>query len=84
MKKLIYLFFLFIAFSCGPKIEDVRQVKKGMTANELKYLMGEPRSISINADYEDWYFTYFVGVGRYQKTMCVEVAKDKVIDFYSY
>jgi len=65
MKRLVLLFLLLISLvSCGTRdintVSNVRKVKVGISTNELKYLLGEPKNISIETDYEKWTYTYDV------------------------
>lgn len=84
MKKiLLILSLIFVLFSCNTKdVEDVRQVKIGMSINELKYVMGKPFAIDIQPNVENWYFTYFSD--GYKQGLRVDIQNGKVVDFYSY
>lgn len=61
---------------------DVRKIKVGMSTNEVKYLLGEPRRIEIQNGYEEWYFRYegHLSVNTFEIT----IVNYKVIDFESY
>jgi hypothetical protein len=84
MKKLFAIILVFLLISCSDKtVEDVRQVKKGISVKELKYIMGEPNDVEIYPSYEQWEF-YYDGGGRSLNGFVVIIYDDKVTDFYSY
>lgn len=83
MKKLLLIITIAIfAISCSRSLEEVRQVKIGMSANELKYIMGDPFTIHVEPGYETWYFSY--SANGYKQHLSVTMVKDTVKDFYSY
>lgn len=85
MKKLLILLLAVLAISCNPDVEKVKQVKVGMSTNELKYLLGEPWDIEIHNGYEEWYFTYsYGGMNGHNDSFQVTIQNSKVTDFYSY
>lgn len=53
-----------------------------MSTHDLKYVMGEPWTVEVDGDQEEWYFTY--NSGGYDTGMIVYVNNNKVINFYSY
>ena len=77
--------FLMIVFlvSCENKtLKDARQVKVGMTTQDLVYIMGDPLTVEVNDDNEEWYFTYYSG--DYKSRMVVYVKNNKIESFSSY
>lgn len=69
--------------SCESKtLQDARQVKVGMTTRDLVYVMGEPWTVDVNDDKEDWFFTY--ESNGYKSHMVVYVKNNKVESFTSY
>ena len=58
---------------------DVRKIKVGMSTNEVKYLLGEPRKIEIQNGYEEWYFCYDDEI--YGNIFEITIVNYKVIDF---
>lgn len=84
MKNLIFILLASIfLISCNKSIEDVRKVKKGISVNELKYIMGEPKNIEINPGNETWTFYYDGGARRLNGLVTI-IKDEKVVDFYSY
>lgn len=86
MKKVFLLLAVLFFVSCNDLKEntgnDVRKIKVGMSTNEVKYLLGEPRRIEIQNGYEEWYFSY-EGM-FYRNTFEIIVINNKVNDFNSY
>lgn len=84
MKKIIFILLVCLC-SCNnyKTTDDVRQVKKGISTNELKYLMGEPEKVEVNSNSEVWTFYYDSG-GKYLNGLVVTIVDKKVLDFYSY
>ncbi len=86
MKKVFLLLAVLFLVSCNDCKEntanDVRKIKVGMSTNEVKYLLGEPRKISIQNGYEEWYFRYEDEI--YRNTFEITIVNFKVIDFESY
>ena len=86
MKKVFLLLAVLFLVSCnGFKVNttnDVRKIKVGMSTNEVKYLLGEPKRIDIQNGYEEWYFRYEDKM--YKNTFEVTIVNYKVIDFESY
>ncbi len=82
MKKLLLILLAVIAISCNPDVSQVKQVKVGISTNELQYLLGEPFDIEVNNGYECWYFTYSCNGSN--DGFKVTVQNSKVVDFYSY
>ena len=69
--------------SCESKtLKDARQVKVGMSTQDLVYVMGDPWTVDINDDNEEWYFTY--DSGGYRSHMVVYVKNNKIESFNSY
>lgn len=81
MKKILFIGLFACLFSCN-RIEDVRNVKVGMSTVELKYFLGSPRNIYIAPGYETWYFQYYSGIQT--NGLEVIVAGDKVTNFSTY
>lgn len=84
MKKLLLILLTVLAMSCNVDVEKVKQVKVGMSTNELKYLLGEPWNVEVNNGYEEWYFTYSNGMNGGNNGFKVTIQDSKVADFYSY
>lgn len=86
MKKLLAVFLISILLvSCQKGFEDVRKVKVGISANELKYIMGEPRTIDVQNGSEEWSYQYSShGMLSPTNTLYVTVVNDKVTNFKSY
>ena len=86
MKKVFLLLAVLFLVSCNDCKEntanDVRKIKVGMSTNEVKYLLGEPKRIEIQNGYEEWYFRYesHFSVNTFEIT----IVNFKVIDFESY
>ncbi len=72
-----------LAFACHPTYKEARLVKVEMSTSDLVTIMGEPFSIEINQDHEEWCFVYY-GPEKNTEGMCVFVSNDKVTYFYSY
>lgn len=71
--------------SCQKGFEDVRKIKPDISINELKYIMGEPKTIEVNNGSEIWYFHYDSnGTLSPTNTLKVHIKNDKVITFESY
>lgn len=84
MKKILIIFFVLLLISCSHKnAEDVRKVKKGISVNGLKYIMGEPEDVEVQPGSEEWLF-YYDGGGKRLNGLEVTIQNDKVVDFYSY
>lgn len=86
MKKLLIVLLAVTLFtSCRKSIEDVRKVKIGISANELKYIMGEPHTIRVQNGLEEWFYSYDSGgtFGR-KNGLSVQIKSDKVTNFESY
>ena len=88
MKKFILLLTIaFTLLSCniGYKdntANDVRKIRVGMSTNEVKYLLDEPRRIEVQNGYEEWYFRY---EGKLSvNTFVITVIDNKVSDFQTY
>lgn len=90
MKKILLIILTSILFiSCGDYklLDDARKVRVGMTATELKSVMGEPWTVNVESDKEEWIFTYYVGDNVYvgcKMRMSVDIINGKVYHFYSY
>lgn len=86
MKKTFLLCVMVLIVSCNDiniiEMDKIKQVKVGISTNEMKYLLGEPYDIEINNGYEEWYFRY--RVCGHKNTFNVRVQNSKVIDFQSY
>lgn len=84
MKSLILNILLLTLFiSCGPDYKQARLVKVGMSTDDLVTIMGEPFSIEINSNNEEWYFTYR-GPSSNNEGMVVRIVDKKIVNFYSY
>jgi len=69
--------------SCESKtLKDARQVKVGMSTQDLVYVMGDPWTVDVNDDNEEWYFTY--DSGKHRSHMIVYVKNNKIESFSSY
>lgn len=86
MKKVFLLLAVLFFVSCYDFKEntanDVRKIKVGMSTNEVKYLLGEPRRIEVQNGYEEWYFRYDDKI--YRNTFEIIIINNKVNDFTSY
>lgn len=84
MRKIILLFVFFIVLSCGKinNLEDVRQIKTGMSVNEVKYFLGEPEIVDVENGYEEWQFEY--RGDYYNNTFVITIVNEKVYDFRTY
>lgn len=80
---MLFILFLSILFGCNPDYKQARLVKIGMTTDDLETIMGEPFSIEINSNNEEWYFTYD-GPSSYSEGMVVTIVDKKIVKFYSY
>lgn len=85
MKKLILLLTILFLTSCLSE-NEVRQVKIGMTTEELIKTLDdeEPWSIEIEPDHEKWYYTYYTGGNGRKNGLCIYIRNNKVINFHSY
>jgi len=85
MKKLLVLLIVLTLSSCNyNSIDDVRKIKKGMSISDLEQVMGEPFSVEVNSDNEEWYFSYSESrLGRKDHIQVV-IINDTVVDFMSY
>ena len=86
MKKIFLLLVVLFLVSCNDCKEntanDVRKIKVGMSTNEVKYLLGEPRRIGIQNGYEEWYFRYEGQLSV--NTFDIIIINSKVSDFNTY
>lgn len=86
MKKLILICFLFF-ISCDKtkvnSISDVQKIKVGMSENEVKYILGEPRDVEIQNGYTELDFIYEAG-GVYNHWFNVMIVNGKVNNFQTY
>lgn len=84
MKKILFIFlFPLVMLSCYKSVSDARQVKVGMSGNELKYIMGEPTEIKVYPGREVWSFDYCDGNNTLER-MEIVIANDKIITFTTY
>jgi hypothetical protein len=81
MKKILFIGLFACLFSCNG-VEDVRNVKVGMSTVELKYFLGNPNNIYVAPGYERWYYKYFSGIR--DNSLEVIVIGDKVTNFTAY
>lgn len=85
MKKIIFILLASLLLaSCRKSTEDVRKVKIGISANELKYIMGEPHTIRVQNGLEEWFYSYSGGTFGKTNGLSVEIKSDKVTNFESY
>jgi len=85
MKNILIILISLLIISCSKNASDVRQIKAGISTNELKYIMGEPREIRVQNGHEKWYFHYNTnGIMSVQETLVVTISDDKIITFESY
>ena len=86
MKKVFLLLAVLFLVSCNDcknnTANDVRKIKVGMSTNEVKYLLGEPKRIDIQNGYEEWYFRYEGQLSV--NTFEITIINYKVIDFESF
>ena len=87
MKKMIL--FCFISFwfiSCDENklntVSDIQKIKVGMSENEVKYFLGEPRDIEIQNGYKELSFRY--ETENYRHWFNVIIMNGKVNDFETY
>lgn len=70
MKKIIQLCFILFMFTSCYKykentISDVQKIKIGMSENEVKYILGEPKDIEIENGYKELEFMYITGLNKH-------------------
>lgn len=88
MSKLLIILFLALSLaSCGGSsvktVDEIREIKVGLTEMEVQYLLGEPREVEIEVGYEEWYYSYETH-SRYNNTFVVSLKDGKVIKYTSY
>ena len=88
MNKVLSILILTLSLaSCSGSsvktIEEVRQVKVGLTEMEILYLLGEPREIEVEVGYEEWYYSYEAN-SRYNNTINIYIKDGKVFKYTSY
>ncbi len=69
--------------SCDPAvktIDEVRQVKIGLTQIEVLYLLGEPYEIDIEVGYEEWKYRIETD-SRFYNTFVITIQKEKVTKY---
>ena len=87
MKKLIlFCTILFLLTSCDKTrvntVSDIQKIKEGMTENEVKYLLGEPKDIEIENGYKELEFLY--ETESYRHRFNVYIVNGKVNNFETY
>lgn len=87
MKKLIlFCSILFLFSSCDNTkintVSDIQKIKVGMSENEVKYILGEPKDVEIENGYKELEFLY--ETDSYRHWFNVIIVNGKVNNFVTY
>lgn len=87
MKKMIlFCSILFVFSSCDKTktntISDVQKIKIGMSENEVKYILGEPKDVEIENGYKELEFIY--ETESYRHLFNVIIVNGEVNNFQTY
>ena len=91
MKKLltslfvIFLFFSFVFMTSCVKtsnIQNIQKINKGMSATEVKVILGEPILIEFNSEGNTWCYEYYSN--GWPMLFKVTIKNDSVKGFDSY